>query len=304
MPAPPINANAGPLSQPVSQLWGVGPERQAQLARVGITTVEDLLLHRPRRYEDRRHFRTIRELQLDEPATTRGTIVAQGLKKFRKGAKSVFEIILEDGTARLHCRWWNLPYMQNYFSVGDEVFVYGKPLSLKPRTIDHPESEVIEAGDELAIPVTNAAVAQHPMHYTTRAGDTLVKVADRFNVSVEDLRRWNHLSSSTIRPQHTLAVSEPARLAPATHARVKKSHAGASAKTGTSAKAGASTHGKASAKTSAKTSAKARGSAKTKSAKKSAAKSATSAAKSSTKRTPQSATKKKSVAGKKHGAAK
>ncbi len=142
---------------PVSGLRGVGPERQALLARLGIATVEDLLLHRPRRYEDRRHFRTIRELQLDEPATTRGKIVAQGLKTFAKKTKSVFEIILEDGTARLHCRWWNLPYMQNYFAVGDEVFVYGKPLSLKPRTIDHPESEVIEGGEELAIHINRIA---------------------------------------------------------------------------------------------------------------------------------------------------
>ena len=33
----------------------------------------------------------------------------------------MFEFILEDGTARLHCRWWNLPYMEKYFHAGDEV---------------------------------------------------------------------------------------------------------------------------------------------------------------------------------------
>src|ERR1700722_2490808 len=126
MSAPPANAPLPPLAQPVRTLPGVGPERQAQLNRLGIFTVEDLLLHRPRRYEDRRHFRTIAELQLDEAATTRGKIVALGLKRYRGGKKSVFEIVLEDGTGRLHCRWWNLPFMENYFANGDEVFVYGK----------------------------------------------------------------------------------------------------------------------------------------------------------------------------------
>src|SRR5262245_41918449 len=105
MPPQPSN----PLETPISGLRGVGSERSAQLARLGIHTVEDLLLHRPRRYEDRRHFISISGLKLGEAATTRGRIVAQGLKRYRKGQKSVFEIILEDGTARLHCRWWNLP---------------------------------------------------------------------------------------------------------------------------------------------------------------------------------------------------
>jgi ATP-dependent DNA helicase RecG len=157
MSAPSANVLESPLARPLRELRGVGTEREAQLARLGLFTVEDLLMHRPRRYEDRRHFRTIAEAQLDEAATTRGTIVALGTKRFRGGQKSVFEIILDDGTARLHCRWWNLPFMQNYFEMGDEVFVFGKPNSLKPRTIDHPETEVIEGGEESSIHINRLA---------------------------------------------------------------------------------------------------------------------------------------------------
>ena len=62
----PPEPKISPLPQPVTSLWGVGPERAAQLARLDIRTVEDLLLHRPRRYEDRRHFRAIAELSRDE----------------------------------------------------------------------------------------------------------------------------------------------------------------------------------------------------------------------------------------------
>ncbi len=88
------------------------------------------------------------QLELEEPATTRGTVVALGVKWYKKHTRSIFELILDDGTARLHCRWWNLPYMEKYFAVGDEVIVYGKLAALKPRTLDHPETEVVEDGEE------------------------------------------------------------------------------------------------------------------------------------------------------------
>ena len=153
----PSETSSSPLAAPVSSLWGVGAERAGQLARLGIHTIEDVLLHRPRRYEDRRHFRKIAELTKDEPATARGPIVALGLRRFRGGGKSVFEIILDDGTARLHCRWWNLPFMQNYFAMGDEVFVYGKLSENKPRVLTHPETEVIEGGEESFIHINRIA---------------------------------------------------------------------------------------------------------------------------------------------------
>ena len=138
-----VSNSANPLLTPLRELRGVGPERAAQLLRLELRTVGDALLHRPRRYEDRRHFQRVADLQLQEPALVRGRIAAAGLKRWR-GGRSVFEFILDDGSGRLHCRWWNLPFMEKYFKAGDEVIVFGKPVSLRPRTIDHPEAEVLE----------------------------------------------------------------------------------------------------------------------------------------------------------------
>src|SRR5262245_28325216 len=139
------------LETPLKRFYGIGPEREAQLARLKLFSVGDLLLHRPRRYEDRRHFHRIADLRLGESATVRGTVVALGVKRYRRGTKSVFELVVDDGSGRLHCRWWNLPFMEKYFNSGDEVFVFGKPILLKPRTIDHPETEVIESDQESSI---------------------------------------------------------------------------------------------------------------------------------------------------------
>jgi ATP-dependent DNA helicase RecG len=156
------NSALHPRALPVTALYGVGTERAAQLARLEIRTVEDLLLHKPRCYEDRRRVQTIASLRLGEPATARGTVVACGTKRYRQGTKSVFEVILEDGSGRLHCRWWNLPFMEKLFQVGDEVLVFGKPSWLKPRTIDHPETEILEAGEDASIHV-NRIVPIYPL---------------------------------------------------------------------------------------------------------------------------------------------
>ncbi len=137
-----------PLLTPVGEIRGVGRERAAQLLRLELRTVGDLLVHRPRRYEDRRHFQEISKLQLNEPALTRGKIIAAGVKYWKQRSGSVYEFILEDGTGRLHCRWWNLPFMEKYFKIGDDVLVFGKPNSLRPRTIDHPETEIVETMED------------------------------------------------------------------------------------------------------------------------------------------------------------
>jgi ATP-dependent DNA helicase RecG len=69
----------------------------------------------------------------------------------------VFELVLDDGTARLHCRWWNLPFLESCFRMGDDVIVYGRLRELRPRTMDHPESEVVEPGEEASLHVDRVA---------------------------------------------------------------------------------------------------------------------------------------------------
>ena len=95
----------------------------------------------------------------------------------------------------------------------------------------------IDPGVELIVPVSSAIAMPHPLHYITRSGDTLVTIADRFNVTVEDLRRWNHLSSSKVTPHRSLYVSQPVHLAPVAHVRARKSHTAVSAPAATSTKA-------------------------------------------------------------------
>ena len=153
-----------PLAAPVASVWGVGEERAKLLVRLKIFTVEDLLLHAPRRYEDRRKFLPIRELKLSESATVRGKIVAAGIRRFRGGSRTMFECVFDDGTARLHCRWWQAQaWMPDWYTVGREFLIYGKlDNEKKPRVFTHPETELVEAGDDEFVHV-NRIVPVHPL---------------------------------------------------------------------------------------------------------------------------------------------
>jgi membrane-bound lytic murein transglycosylase D len=77
----------------------------------------------------------------------------------------------------------------------------------------------LEAGDDLSatdsliIPVAPVASSKARLTlYRVQHGDTLVTVADRFNITVAQLRRWNHLSTNHLEPGRHLYVAEPARV--------------------------------------------------------------------------------------------
>ncbi len=124
---------------------------------------------------------------------------------------------------------------------------------------DLPADSALEEGDELVIPVAGSSNnGVHPLQYTPRRGDTLITVADRFNVTTDDLRQWNHFRSATLPVGHRIYVAEPVRLAPAGRGRRRAARGAAargSARKGAHTSTRASGAGSAKAKSSRKASA-------------------------------------------------
>ena len=119
----------------------------------------------------------------------RGKIIAAGIKRFKKGTRAMFECVFDDGTAHLHCRWWQAqPWMEDWFTVGREFLIFGKPDSLKPRNIDHPETELVEPGEDEFIHV-NRIVPVHPLTegLTARVMRTLVwRALEKFEKEIAE----------------------------------------------------------------------------------------------------------------------
>lgn len=53
------------------------------------------------------------------------------------------------------------------------------------------------------------ATPSHVRYYRVRSGDTLGAIAARFDLSLAQLRRWNRLKGSSIRPGQRLRIAEP-----------------------------------------------------------------------------------------------
>jgi ATP-dependent DNA helicase RecG len=132
---------------------GIGPSRAEALRAVGVETVEDLLYHVPFRYEDRRTFARIAELRPGMKVAVAGTIAVAGLRRARR--VSLYEIRLEDGSARLKAVWFNQPFLKDVLVKGARVVLFGLAEQEAPGSryvsLTSPEYEVLEDDDQAAL---------------------------------------------------------------------------------------------------------------------------------------------------------
>jgi membrane-bound lytic murein transglycosylase D len=78
--------------------------------------------------------------------------------------------------------------------------------------------DALDNVDALVVPVPPpSAPASHTEVYKARKGDTLVTIADRFGVSLEDLRRWNHVAGTSVLAGQRIRVTEPVHVASLGH---------------------------------------------------------------------------------------
>lgn len=136
-----------PTSSNIRYVKGIGPKRAAALEKLGILSIHDLLYFFPRRYEDRSRFRSISNLRAGEFATVRGEVLTLGVKPIRR--MRIFELVVGDAGDMIHAVWFNQPYLKDYFSVGQEVILYGRVDLYQNRLqMTSPEFEIVEAGEE------------------------------------------------------------------------------------------------------------------------------------------------------------
>ncbi|EOI3503119.1 ATP-dependent DNA helicase RecG [Cronobacter dublinensis] len=109
---------------PLSSLTGVGASQSAKLAKIGLHTVQDLLLHFPLRYEDRTHLYPINDLLPGIYATVEGEVLNCNITF---GGRRMMTCQISDGTGVLTMRFFNFnAAMKNSLSAGRRVLAYGE----------------------------------------------------------------------------------------------------------------------------------------------------------------------------------
>jgi len=112
------------LSTPLSRIKGIGPALETTFSDNGMTTVHELLLHIPLRYEDRSARVNIIDLKVGELVTLTGKILSP--KNFYKGRRSIQSATLADDTGKVKLMWFNNPHVIDRFRVTGDFLVSGK----------------------------------------------------------------------------------------------------------------------------------------------------------------------------------
>ncbi len=117
----------GELKQPVSRLQGIGPKTSSILSAAGIITINDILKHYPRTYEDRKRITGLAPaLRSPEPVTINTTARVIAHDFFGKPPKQTLKVIIEDPEgipASLVCFGRN--FLADKLTPGCNILIYG-----------------------------------------------------------------------------------------------------------------------------------------------------------------------------------
>jgi ATP-dependent DNA helicase RecG len=142
-------ASMDPLASALQYLKGVGPRRAADLQRVGLATVEDLLYRFPTRYEDRGSFSTIASLRPGMVSSVLAEVISCGVRPTRRPRFKIFEMLVRDRTGALRAVWFNQPFLADVFRPHQRVILYGKlELSSHGLQLQNPQYELIKGDGE------------------------------------------------------------------------------------------------------------------------------------------------------------
>ena len=103
----------------------MGKVTARRLAGFGITTVGDLIDHFPRRYEDFRDRKDVRDLKLGEEATVRGVVERVSADRTARKRVTVVRAMVRDGTGAVEATWFNQGYLSRVLEPGITVSVRG-----------------------------------------------------------------------------------------------------------------------------------------------------------------------------------
>jgi ATP-dependent DNA helicase RecG len=118
------------------------------LARLGVTSVAELLLYLPRRYEDRRAITPVAELTAGAPATIRARVVDLRVEKtWRRGVQRTIATLADESGA-VDAVWYGRRFIERRLTPNLEIVASGRVKALGWRVqLEAPEFSPVEGGE-------------------------------------------------------------------------------------------------------------------------------------------------------------
>ncbi len=143
------------LSSSVTEIKGVGSKKAELLEKLNIFSLNDLLAHYPRTYQDRTNIRRIRELSNGEEALISGRVLRSVLTG-NPYKKPVLHILIGDGSGiNLEVIFFNGKWLKDSIKIGEEYSFFGRAeIKYGKYSMLHPEYSKGDAeGSEAILPI-------------------------------------------------------------------------------------------------------------------------------------------------------
>jgi len=132
------------LQNPAQFAKGVGPRRYALLKRLGVNTIEDLLLFLPRDYHDRTRVKKVADLRKGESAVVEVDIFGMKLRRIPP-RRTVLEVNIGDDSGLAEAVFFNQEYLAEKFAEGGRLLLWGKVRIYKGRKqFQNPNFEILK----------------------------------------------------------------------------------------------------------------------------------------------------------------
>lgn len=151
-----------------TRLENILGDRTAQVLEksFGMTTVNELLRHYPRRYVVRGELTDISKLLADDEVTILAQIEAVKLR--RANGKNILEVVVTDGSANLSLTFFNQAWREKDLKAGRFGLFAGKVGVFKGRRqLSHPDYQLIPDGDDVDAAVADFAGKFLPVYPAT-----------------------------------------------------------------------------------------------------------------------------------------
>jgi ATP-dependent DNA helicase RecG len=135
------------LDTPINRLPRINERYLKRFHKLGLVTVRDLLYHFPNRYDDFSKIIPIRDLKLNDTATTQGEIVSiENIRTFKRRI-NITEAIIKDDTGIVKAIWFNQPFLVKNIKEGKKISLSGKySLGAKGPYLSNPSYEMMTLG--------------------------------------------------------------------------------------------------------------------------------------------------------------
>jgi ATP-dependent DNA helicase RecG len=124
-PRPRAWARPERLDAGIDSLPGVGAALAKRLRALGLTTIRDLLLHRPRRYESAVDEILISQLWGDDEVAIAGEVIDVRTRRLG-GRRSIVTARIKDASGSIGASWFNQPWLADKLTPGTHLRLRGK----------------------------------------------------------------------------------------------------------------------------------------------------------------------------------